>query len=58
MNKEQLEKIYELIEEIYKLIREDEADCLDVKGLVEELEVAVRNKLKDALWREYMARRT
>ena len=51
MNREQLEKIYDKIEE-------DEADCWDVKRRVEELEVTVKNELKEALWREYKARRT
>ena len=58
MNREQLEKICGKIDEIRKLLKEDESGCWSIKQCLDSLEEVAKKELKEIVWREYLARRT
>lgn len=53
MNKEQLEKMRQKIEEIKELLGEDTAASIDVELALDSLEAVVVKELQHELWTEY-----
>jgi uncharacterized protein YaaN involved in tellurite resistance len=58
MNREQLEKIYDKIDEIRKIAEEGKGVSYQIEQRLNELEVAVKEELKTIVWTEYLAKRS
>jgi hypothetical protein len=58
MNKEQLEKICDKIDEMRKILDEDTQGSYGIKRLLDELEETTKRELKDVIWKLYLAKRS
>lgn len=53
MNRKQLEKIRQKVQEIFGLLKQDIRGCETVKNALGILEKKVTSELQDVLWQEY-----